>query len=87
VIDVSNCNFCHVSFHSIIAFPEKIGCRKRYEPIPRHGTPWIPSVTSVKNYDPALRPLDLSNTTSEPLYRRGRGGQRLVVTPFGASHN
>jgi len=24
-------------------------------------------VTSVKNYDPALRPLDLSNTTSEPL--------------------
>src|SRR5215472_15887556 len=24
-------------------------------------------VTSVKNHDPALRPLDLSNTTSEPL--------------------
>jgi hypothetical protein len=29
--------------------------------------PRDPSVTSVKNYDPALRPLDLSNTTSEPL--------------------
>jgi len=26
-----------------------------------------PSVTSVKNYDPAFRPLNLSNTTSEPL--------------------
>jgi hypothetical protein len=29
--------------------------------------PVILAVTSVKNYDPALRPLDLSNTTSEPL--------------------
>jgi hypothetical protein len=29
--------------------------------------PCDPSVTSVKNYDPALRPLDFSNTTSEPL--------------------
>ena len=28
-----------------------------------------PSATSVKNYDPALGPLDLSNTTSEPLSR------------------
>ena len=31
------------------------------------GHPLILTVTSVKNYDSALRLLDLSNTTSEPL--------------------
>jgi hypothetical protein len=30
-----------------------------------------PSLTSVKNYDPTVRPLDLSNTTSGPLSRCG----------------
>jgi len=69
---------------SIIVFLGKPADAKRFEPIPMHATPVDPPVISVKHYDPALPPLDFSNTTSEPLSSCGLCLR--LIGDWGASH-
>jgi hypothetical protein len=49
-----------------------------------HATPVDPPGTSVENCDPALRPLELSNTTSEPLSSCGLCLR--LIGDWGVSH-